>query len=152
MSEIEVIRPHALAQDEASRRIERALKEKAAAEGFEYVGPQPSADGMVQFNIAGKGAKAILVVTTKDVRVEVTELPWAARLVKGTVQEAIERRIDEALAAPPPGERIASGAMPVESAVILPGPRAHRPLVLGLALGAAALAFTLHHFSRKMAP
>jgi hypothetical protein len=94
VADLTVIENHALSADEAKKRIATELDKER--DKYEW-----SWNGYIA-NVKGKenGAAAIVNVGPSNVVVDM-ELPWAAKLVKGKVEEGVRARLRTALDAAP---------------------------------------------------
>ncbi len=96
MASIDISRSHALGLDVAKQRAEQLAKDLEGKLGIKW-----SWEGdNIRFKAesgAAKGTSGSVIVTAKQVRVEV-DLPFLLKAMKGTIAGKVEERLDKVLA------------------------------------------------------
>ncbi len=95
MATIDVTRAHTLPKDEAKKRAEelaKSMQEKFSLD-WKWEGDSIKFDAT---RGAAKGTKGQVVVTDKEVRVEI-DLPFLLRVLKGKVESKVNEKLDALL-------------------------------------------------------
>jgi putative polyhydroxyalkanoate system protein len=95
MATIDVKRSHSLAKDEAKRRAEELAKDMQDKFNLDWKWDGDS----IKFDAtrgAAKGTKGQVVVTDKDVHVEI-DLPFLLRMLKGKVESKVNEKLNALL-------------------------------------------------------